>query len=53
MLSVGAMIFENQLDLIAGEYKIKFVVFDRLTGRIGTVAMPLTVENQNRASDGK
>ncbi|MGA2004511.1 MAG: VWA domain-containing protein [Terriglobales bacterium] len=36
--------FQGALDLASGEYTVRFVVRDNLTGRVGSVAAPLTVE---------
>jgi hypothetical protein len=38
------MVLTGALDLAPGEYTVRFVVCDDLTGRIGSVAAPLTVE---------
>ncbi|MGA2355900.1 MAG: VWA domain-containing protein, partial [Terriglobales bacterium] len=36
--------FKGSMDLAPGEYTVRFVVRDNLTGRIGSVAAPLRVE---------
>jgi fibronectin type 3 domain-containing protein len=36
--------FKGSLDLAPGEYTVRFVVRDNLSGRIGSVAAPLRVE---------
>lgn len=36
--------FHGTVDLAAGEYTVRFVVRDNLTGRVGSVAAPLKVE---------
>lgn len=36
--------FQNQLHLVPGEYSVRFVVRDVLSGRIGSVLAPLKVE---------
>jgi VWFA-related protein len=41
--ATGTLSFENQLDLPPGQYKIKFVAFDTLGGRLGTLTFPLDV----------
>jgi VWFA-related protein len=39
----GGMRYRNTIELPAGEYKVRFVVRDNLTGRLGSVESPLTV----------
>jgi fibronectin type 3 domain-containing protein len=36
--------FKGSMDLAPGEYTIRFVVRDNLSGRVGSVAAPLRVE---------
>jgi len=40
----GGLVFHDVLELTPGEYKVRFVVRDYLSGRTGSVAMPLKLE---------
>jgi hypothetical protein len=40
----GMIAYAGTLDLAAGEYSVRFVVRDDLSGRMGSVAAPLKVE---------
>ncbi|MGA3090238.1 MAG: VWA domain-containing protein [Terriglobales bacterium] len=38
------LVYSGSLDLVPGEYRVRFVVRDDLSGRVGSVAAPLKVE---------
>ena len=42
-LKAEGVVYRNSLDLAPGEYQVRFVVRDNLSGRIGSVIVPLTV----------
>ena len=42
-LRTSGTAFESHFDIAPGDYTVKFVVRDAITGRIGSVAAPLTV----------
>jgi hypothetical protein len=39
----GGLTYQGALELPAGEYSVRFVVRDNLSGRLGSVSAPLTV----------
>jgi VWFA-related protein len=43
MLKTQGVPYKNALDLAPGQYQVRFVVRDNLSGRIGSVSAPLTV----------
>ncbi len=43
-IKADGIFYRNSLDLARGEYRVRFVVRDNLSGRIGSVIVPLTVE---------
>lgn len=42
-IKAEGIFYKNALELSPGEYEVRFVVRDNLSGRIGTVSAPLTV----------
>jgi hypothetical protein len=42
-IKADGILYQNALELPAGNYRVRFVVRDNLTGRIGSVSAPLTV----------
>ena len=42
-LKADGVVYRNSLDLAPGDYQVRFIVRDNLTGRIGSVIVPLTV----------
>jgi VWFA-related protein len=42
-IKADGILYQNALQLPAGEYQVRFVVRDNLSGRIGSVSAPLTV----------
>ena len=42
-IKAEGMIYKNALQLLPGTYQVRFVVRDNLSGRIGSVTAPLTV----------
>lgn len=42
-VKADGIFYKNSLDLAPGEYQVRFVVRDNLSGRIGSVIVPLTV----------
>ena len=42
-LKADGVLYHNSLDLAPGQYQVRFVVRDNLSGRIGSVIVPLTV----------
>ena len=36
--------YANSLELLPGQYMVRFVVRDNLTGKLGSVSAPLTVD---------
>ena len=42
-IKVDGIFYRNTFDLVPGEYQVRFVVRDNLSGRIGSVIVPLTV----------
>jgi VWFA-related protein len=42
-LKADGIVYRNFLDLSPGDYQVRFVVRDNLTGKIGSVIVPLTV----------
>jgi VWFA-related protein len=42
-IKAEGIFYKNVLELAPGEYEVRFVVRDNLSGRIGTVSAPLTV----------
>jgi fibronectin type 3 domain-containing protein len=43
-LKKTGLLYNGALDLAPGEYSVRFVVRDDLSGRVGSVAAPLKVE---------
>ena len=37
------LVFKSDLELTPGDYQVRFVIRDNLSGRIGSVSVPLTV----------
>jgi VWFA-related protein len=44
-LQLQGLGFKNELELAPGEYTVRFVVRDDVTGRVGSVTAPITVPN--------
>jgi VWFA-related protein len=42
-IRADGILYQNALELPAGDYQVRFVVRDNLSGRIGSVSAPLTV----------
>jgi hypothetical protein len=42
-IKADGILYQNALELPAGNYQVRFVVRDNLSGRIGSVSAPLTV----------
>ncbi len=42
-IKANGIFYRNSLDLAPGEYQVRFVVRDNLSGKIGSVIVPLTV----------
>ncbi|MGA8022974.1 MAG: VWA domain-containing protein [Candidatus Acidiferrales bacterium] len=42
-IKADGILYQNALELPAGDYQVRFVVRDNLSGRIGSVSAPLTV----------
>lgn len=42
-VKVDGIFYKNALELPSGNYQVRFVVRDNLTGRVGSVSAPLTV----------
>jgi hypothetical protein len=42
-LKADGIVYRNFLDLSPGDYQVRFVVRDNLSGKIGSVIVPLTV----------
>jgi hypothetical protein len=43
-LKTDGVMYQNSLELSPGDYQVRFVVRDNLTGKIGSVIVPLTVQ---------
>ena len=43
-IKAGGLVYNNYLELPSGQYTVRFLMRDNLSGKIGSVSAPLTVD---------